>query len=595
MDVVQVNRAPVGYEPLPGINYGTASSTSSVNPFETISQVLHQTSRDIENRLDVQAKLAGAKAGLLAGQSGLPDMMDEATIRGEAFNIAARDAMKTRFDVESIKNLNAYEQDHMSDPKGFESKARAYFNGVYSQLESKYPDIAANFKTDFELRAETTLNRVKKRQMVAAKDSETETHLLAQQGYQDELQGMAQQLFAPNATPDQNIQALNRMIRTSAKIADSAHAIGPDGQFLFSAAQRVQFQKTAEDGVAKNIGLAWFSAQPDQIAAYHDWRQGNVRVSIPDEKGGTHDVSLKELLGPTAYAKAADSFMENLRSSLALDAQIAAKEDRDLNTSSDINFAWLSAGLQDGSLHLQDVEDAWHSNALKADRYVTLRALAKQGGATISDGPTISNLVVRDAAGEDIRPLLSTALDNGMISRDDYIKFYGQNTTRLESGSKDPVVAARDSLMQRLGTLSKELGLEQSSAVGQASIAFETSISDFIQKNGRKPTIRETAQISEDVYQQYAAIDAKTVLIALPLPRSMTQVEKIDTRLNSATIEKKIADLTEKAKSQYGGDLEKIRSDPEYVQEITLLKKYYDLFKLKESGNARDVTGPNKQ
>ncbi|MBE2191866.1 MAG: hypothetical protein IAE63_06775 [Alphaproteobacteria bacterium] len=570
---------------LDSISYNTVASKSANNPFESISMALRNASSHIEDRLDLQAKIEGAKAGTLAGQNGIPDLQAEDTLRGAAFNMAARDAAQTQFELGGITALNEYEKSHEADPQGFTKKADEYWQGISGKLQGFDPAMAQKLGAQYEIRKQNMLSRIEDKARAIARDRQMEGVLRLQMSLQDDLETSASKLYAPDTTPEQRAALLEQMVTAGGQIASSAHHMGPDGRFLFDAGQRIKLEKAGESAVSKSIGMAWLKSQPDLIGAYDAWQKGEAAIEIPDGQGGVRTAPLKELLGTSGYRLAESEFFDNLRSELALQAQVDTAQDRAFKKNSEQLFSDLSVQAQDGQITLKAVEAA--RSQLEPTDYLALRTMAKSGGASVSDGATLSTLVVRDANGEDVKSDLIKAHEDGKLSTEDFRKYYGQNTTRLRQGMKDPVNAARDSLSQRLGVLSKELGLAQSSAIGQANLSYETEISDFVDKNGRQPNIREASDIAEGVFQRFSAMDVDSSIISLPLPRSMTQAERLDTRLSTASIQQKIKTLTDQKLKDVGGDRTKLADDPDYIQELILLKKYHDLLNLKETGNAR--------
>lgn len=112
-------------------------------------------------------------------------------------------------------------------------------------------------------------------------------------------------------------------------------------------------------------------------------------------------------------------------------------------------------------------------------------------------------------------------------------------------------------------------------------------MSEFRQVNGRDPSYDEADKISNEVFRRFSAVDVDTAVYGLPLPATVSQAEKLNTRIGSAFYAQKIKDLQSRKLSEYGGDKTKLASDPDYLNEIMLLKQYHDILKLKEDGNAR--------
>ena len=186
------------FSPMESINYGTTSPSSTSNPFQSIAQAIQGVSSHIEDRLDLQAKIEGAKSGTLAGQNGVPNLQDEMTLRGQAFNMAARDAVETQFNLMGIKNISELEDAHKADPQGFEEKAKSYLDGISQKLSEFDPEIANKLKADYEVRSLSALSRIKSTARAMARDRMLETESVYQDNLKNDIQKTSANIFKPN-------------------------------------------------------------------------------------------------------------------------------------------------------------------------------------------------------------------------------------------------------------------------------------------------------------------------------------------------------------------------------------------------------------
>ncbi|PZQ48895.1 MAG: hypothetical protein DI551_00765 [Micavibrio aeruginosavorus] len=573
----------------PRVQYATTSANGATGEgVRTLAGVLAEITTRVEDRLDIQAKIDGARAGAIAGgRDGLPEREDDATIRGAAFNMAARDAVSVRSEMEGVQALDDFEQDHQADPLAFRKNADDYLNAKLPRLKEYDPALGQRLEADLQLRAKSAENRIKDRQISIIRDQQLEWAMKHQLKLQDDMASDAADLL--DAGPQEAQQILTRMMSSTAKLVDTANHIGPDGRPLFGARERAMAGRQAEAMVSEKIGLAWMRKQPDMLSAWKDWQGGKATLQLAGDDGVVQTMNLKEVLGPSGYQAAGEAFMDNIRSELALRNQVDAAQDRQFKDISDQTFADLSVRAQEGGLTLSQVEEK--RQTLEPDRYLTLRQLAKKGGASVSDGKIYSDLAVQDAEGQDIRPRLRSALDAGTISRDDYLQLYERNVGRMNRGSKDAVTTGRDYLTQGLGSLSKEIGMAQSSTIGQANTEYEIEIQSFKDKEGREPTHVEARDIAENVRSRYSVINVQDNIFSMPLPRSMTQSEKLSKSLNSAVIEGKIRTTNKEYLAKHNGNAALRDSDPEYIHEIRLLQDYHSLLKIKETENAERSSG----
>lgn len=573
---VQTATPVVRYATTPGVapNAGTQAFA--------LGDVLKQISSRIEDRLDIQADVEGLRDGAIAGAGeNLPQLKDETTIRGRAFNRSARDAVAVRVDLQGRETLNDYEQKNLNNPTGFRRAADAYLQGQLPALQAFDPSLAQRYEAEYKLRADSIETRVMDRHREIVRDRQLETSLRHQLALQDEIASDAATLFSADAATAR--KTMERMISNAGSLIDNANQIGPDGRPLYSARERVAAERQAEEMVAEQVGVAWMRRQPDALAGFKAWRDGTAEIELQADDGTKTKVNLKEMLGNRGYQVAGEKFMETLRSELSLQNQIEATNDRAFKQSSDQLYADLSVAAQSGRLTLNMVEAS--RAQLEPDRYVALTALARGGGASVSDGATMTQLSIDDANGQDIRPQLRQAFGDGKIASADFIELYNRNTQRIDQGTKDPVQTGRDYLTQSLGVLSREVGLAQSAGIGQADAEYQIEVQAFMDKNKRQPTHIEARDIAERIRGRYSILGVEESLLSMPLPQSMTQAEKMSKSLNTVLIEKKIADTNAEYLKIHNGNAALRDADPAYLREVRLLKDYYDLLRMKENEN----------
>lgn len=556
------------------INYGITAPidrNAGQNAF-TVSDILRNVSSKMQDRLDIIAESDALREGAIAGTGGgIPTLRDESTIKGRAFNRAAKDSAFTKFDTNASQALADYEEKYQADPQGFEKASSSYFSGIKNELVKLDPTMATRYENEFSAKKQSVLNRVTERHNSVVRDSQIETALRFSFASQDEISNMAGNLFGK--TPEETEKTFTQMMVTAAKMSDVANQTSPDGQPIFSARERVTLSRQAENIVSESIGAAWLKNQPDMLSAHETWKKGEATFDMAGMDGNKTTLNLRDVIGQSAYDRVGQGFTENLKSELALQASIDNAKDRSFKDNSDSAYRDFTVLAQDGSLTLNMVEAAKAS--LEPDRYLTLRELAKTGGAAISEGETYSRLIQNDAAGIDIRDDLRNEFNAKRISRDDFVKLYDRNVSRTAQSVPNPINVGRDYVSNSLGKLSTELGFAQSLAIPQAESEYESRIRNFITKEQRQPDFTETMEIARTVAERYAVLDKDSVITTVPKPRFMSASEK-----NSNLSEQKVTEVMGKTRDyflkKYNGDEAKMKSDPEYIDEAknlaTLLK-----------------------
>lgn len=558
---------------VPRVQYATTPGVTDAAGLaaNTVAGILDGFSRRIEDNLDIEAKIDGTRSGQIAGQDGVPERADDATIRGRAFNSAAESAVELQYDLQSRLALADYERENGMDADAFRKASGGYLKGVQPKLQEFAPQVAQRFEANYKLQQVNALSRINDRRNAAARDDMLEKSLRLQTVLEGELGDLSGRLFT--AGPDNVQTVLAEMMTVGARMTDVAHQIGPDGKPLFSARERVAADLAAQQAISERVGSAWLRSQPDLLTALEEWRKGDPVIAIADDQGNETQVALREFLGPRGFAQAEKSFIDGLRTELAINAQIDAAEDRIFKEQSDGIFADYSVAAQNGTLTLADVER--DKARLEPDRYLALRVLALDGGASVSDGAAVAMLTIQDIDGQDIRPQLIDSYRNGKLRRDDFLKLYERNADRLDKGARDPVTVGRDFVGNSLGKLSAELGLAQSMSIPQAEAEYEVRINEFLNKNNRQPELSETLEIAEEVRRRYSFIDVSTMITNIPVPKVMTPGER-----NSVT-ESSVRSAMEKTRVMFlrknGGNADAMKSDPEYMQEADNLTRLLDL------------------
>lgn len=544
----------------------------------------------VEDRLDIIAETQAKKDGVIAGQSSeLPALKDDTTITGRAFNMAARETALTRLQLEGRLTLSEYEDQNTLDPNGFQTKSESYLKGILPKIQQFDPAEAQNFEADFRLRADGILQQIKARHKDVVRDQQTETAIKMQIAANDEMGSLASSLF--DGDPVEVEKKLGAMTSNAAKIVDVVHQIGPDGRPLFSARERVAAEQAAEESVSSSIGKAWLDRQPDKLAAYDAWQNGNaeMEIGVKNDDGSVTmtKINLKDLLGESGYQKAEDSFFDNLREDLDMQERVGRIRDRDFKQRSDDQSTYFKELAMKGILTERMVDDA--RPVLEGDTFIQLKTLARGGGASVSDGNVIAKLAADDASGIDIRPQLNEQYKAGKISTPDYIQYTQRNSTTLEGGMKTPVETGRSYVSGSLGGLAKELGFAQSASIAQANAEYEVKVDQFKKIEGREPTQTEALDIGKEVVRRYAVTDTSQTLQALPLPKMLTAADKFDPNLSGQKIERAFKDTNKFFLKKHSGNKSAMESDPEYLEEIRNLQDFMDIIKLRDANAARNT------
>lgn len=527
-----------------------------------LQNMLSGFSNQMENHLDRQAAARGRREGALAGADGSADMVDDGTIYGGAYNNAARAAVGLHIETDARLRMDEFESAHSMDAGSFEAKANGYFNGVLENLNKQDPEAANRLSSSLELRKRDAIRRIGERSTAALRDQQLEGGLKQYDALNKDLHDRTARLVEAG---DGDIEGLlNGVMQDASQMKQVSHMRGPDGQYLFNARQRAQMDRESTELFEDQVGLAWLRRNDNPQAAMDAMREGTAAIQYTNETGDVQTLKLNQMIGVEAGARVRKKYIDDLRAQYALDAQVEAREEKEFQEGSDKLFVDFSVMAQEGQLKL-DVVDAVRP-FLDEDHYLTLREVARGGGATVSDGSVFAALSVEDANGVDIRGRLQAEYKRGALSTQDYLSLYGGNTKRLSGGLADPVTAGRDYLKRSLGVLSKELDYAQAVRIGPAMSDYDILMEDFTVKNKRLPTRREANDMARKIVDEYALDDFKEAMGGKSTPlykRGGLNAVGVKTLEEIKAQGEKVAD---KFMKKHENNEAAVKADPEYVR-----------------------------
>lgn len=201
------------------------------------------------------------------------------------------------------------------------------------------------------------------------------------------------------------------------------------------------------------------------------------------------------------------------------------------------------------------------------DKLPTLMKIAKESSPT-SDGRLRSNIITKMLDGENMEDQILAARDDNLLSNDDFVNLYSQNSSIQKSGFSNPIDAGRKYIKDSLGASSDLIDTMGSVVIGNASFEYESAVLDFQQKKGRSPNKSEVADLANKIINEYSIFDKDSVIQALPKPVEMDIKYKQNPSLLSEDIIEDINKRTfRKFYDKHQGDKAAISSDPEFLKE----------------------------
>lgn len=356
---------------VPRVQYATNSGETGAGgrALQNLGDVLSHISTRIEDRLDVQASVDAAREGGIAGSNGVPVRQDDTTIRGRAFNSAARDSLAIQTDLDVRKALTQYETEHMADPAAFRQKANSYLSGRMPGIASFDPVLAKRMEGEFAQRVSSMEGQIRDRQVAIIRDQQMEQATRLQLQVQDDLDADAGRLFSAGAQETQQIMA--RMMGNAAKIIDTSNTLGPDGRPLFSGSARAQAEYDARRGVSEKIAMAYVQASPNPAQALEDIGNGTAVFDMADDKGNVTKTNLRQIIGDAdmdaLLPDITEKTLRNLRQAEAIDAARSeeARSNFELQIAQTDDPAALDKMMRDIDLRREAFGGTMYANDLK--------------------------------------------------------------------------------------------------------------------------------------------------------------------------------------------------------------------------------------
>ena len=127
--------------------------------YATLSERLQSFASRQSRQADIQAQTEGALAGAQqsAGKIGGTQMMDENTIRGAAFNKAARAGHAAAIQNDIRENTSRLETQFANDIEGFNASMAKYKEGLVSEID---PSMRMYVETDLDQYAGASQTRI---------------------------------------------------------------------------------------------------------------------------------------------------------------------------------------------------------------------------------------------------------------------------------------------------------------------------------------------------------------------------------------------------------------------------------------------------
>lgn len=346
-----------------------------------------------------------------------------------------------------------------------------------------------------------------------------------------------------------------------------------DGTPVFTPKQRMAKLNATRDSMFEVAAKTWLESQPNKIAAYQKWKDGEVKIAFPGSNGQMEQFNIREALPATSKIKIDKEFIRTIKDELSIQKTLEARQEKLFEQKSDAIRAEVMVRLQKGEDMLGTVEALRHD--IEPDTYVDLRKMAIENEPLNNDG-VYGDLLRRAYEGEDVSEeakyarFSSKSIDNGS-----YVELI-RISKGQSAGLEDAVTTGRKYIIENLGGLSKELPVTGSRIIANAKRDYDESISRFRQENQRLPSQAEAFDLADKIIPRWQALNMNEMAATLPKPQFMDVKEKVSARKKLTP--EKLKDIRDKTDkyflSRHGGDIDAVSADSDYQREMEYIDNF---------------------
>jgi hypothetical protein len=388
------------------------------------------------------------------------------------------------------------------------------------------------------------------------------------------VQFAARDIFSnENLTPDEinsrNITTINSIVTSMQALENNLTQVGADGKPLRSAAQTTKSLQKAKEFFFTGAANSWLDSQPDKLAAYDKWLSNEVTIPLPEG-----NINMRDAMSPDVRAKVDKQMIANIKNDVYVENKQAERVEAQQEVFADESKKILFKMSETGELTPNQVEAS--RNILDFKDYKDFRIMAREADP-ITNGAAYGRLINNLDKGEDISEQIRIErFTNKNLSNSAYQYLLDRNETKgVGKSVPDPVKAGRDFVLGALGSNSDALGMAQSATIANGERDYNSRVQDFIDLEGRSPTRQEANKIADEVSERYSVIQTDEFAATLPKPKYMPVNVKVKGReLTEEAVTKVKQDTFNAFLVKHNGDIEKVKQDPEFINEVKLIEPF---------------------
>lgn len=438
------------------VNLDTGASRALQRSAVTLASVANTLADEADRRAIIQAQREGTKVGAF----GVPNLRDENTISGEAFNRAAIQTYTTRLELESRNALTRIATEHAADPAGFAESSRAYMQGVSEEINQVAPWLTPTYEQRYLLQEQQHLSTVNQQYAGLARDGARASVFELSAVIRRDQEENAAQLFSDDINTSTG--AFARMLQDVQRVDGMMNQIGPDGLPLFSETERVKQMQALRDNMFTSGVRGFVRANGSSYELIEKLMDGEMVFKVQqfdqDGKptGETLDVNMRAELSDQAY----EGLIQFAKTQLVFENQVAAKREKqfeDIQAAEQKSNELAVWGRIEGQvgpdgrtlppMTIPEIIQMADEGTIGQGAAVQMIKTVEVPGVDVSDPTTVVEAKTAMYGGDDIEAFVNE--NRTKLTRQDITSLLTENA-KLQTGAPDMATEQRKNLFRAL-------------------------------------------------------------------------------------------------------------------------------------------------
>lgn len=471
-------------------------------------------------------------------------------------------------DLERIRN------EHQADPETLSTALEEYGQSFLDEVSD--PNMRARFQLQLEKNAQSAISQATARRQTIIDDEARFQAFQSIDLIETELANTAVNLYDPNPAvalaASEQIQEI--MLRGQTVINQRS----ADGTPLIPAQQRASTLFAIRDSSYKAAASAWFDSQPNKLAAAQEWLDGNVSITLPDEDGNPLEVNLRDTMPASSRTKVDADIMGMLRDRISIQNQQNALQDRADQERADQLFIEHQTRLQDGAfgsgiepLTLKELDankQAYVAGGRETE-YIALRNTIIEGNPTTIDGTIRNQLFNMAYSGIDPTDFGRTAVRDRRVDWQTV-----QDAQRIFQAQTGPGADIQgfytNQLVRALGGQNQNIDISGQETISRAVIEMQQQFRQLQEGNELNDAK------ARDVFNRVLENNSNLTLEDRVIARTPQFIPKsaVGQQASPETAKDFENQILDHFLEKYQGDLDKIKTDPDFVGAQKWLQDY---------------------